>query len=159
MSSQLDELRRVLEELREEQVTSSFDTVLLLLLPITTFLLAYASTRNLPPILSALLLTLALWFGCVLVYFIYGKLVGNYKIRALSWFVFFFGFIGVTTFAVLLWILGAGGLLWIAPPYLLSFFGSSLLIGFALSVRPVRWMKRTMERRLPMRTRRDSTSI
>lgn len=151
---ELKELKLILERMQEEQVLSSFDSLLLLLLPLTTFLLGATSILwNLSQILAQASMTLAAVFAIVLIVLVFGKLRGSDMIRVFAWFLFFY-FLGI--FAVILsytWILSflVGEPVTLSPLYSLQFLFGVVLAGAGISYRPVIWTKRTMQRRLPMK--------
>ena len=153
-SNEIDELKRILQAIQEEQILSTFDTVLLLLLPVTTFLLSATSLFFSISRLLALVSTIfAFVFVSVLVFLVYGKLNGSDRIRMAAWFLFFPCSAAVIVFFTSVWILTllVGELVTIDAGFVPVFIGGGTVVSIGISYRPTRWMKRTMEKRLPMR--------
>jgi len=151
-SRELREIKRILRRIQEEQVLSSFDTVLLLLLPLTTFLVEAASIlRTQSPIMSQISQAFAITFTCVLVYLIYGILRGSDSIRVSAWFYFFLLSIEVVVLYSYTGIISLFVGKQVTFPFSIPFVGGSLCTTVGISLRLIRWIKRTMQRRLPLR--------
>ena len=134
---------------------SSFDTVLLLLLPLTIFLVGAASIlRTQSPIMSQISQTFAITFALVLVYLVYGILRGSDLIRVSAWFYFFALSIEVVVLYSYTGIISLFVGKPVSFPISIYFLGGSLCTTFGISLRLIRWIKRTMQRRLPLRAAR-----
>ena len=144
----LHELKRILESLQEEQVQSSFDNVLLLLLPLATFFLGAASIVQ-SPIMSHIDGGVATMFALVLAFLVYGILTGSDSKKIFAWYLFIIGLSAVLVYYSYTGILSVyGEPASVAGIYF--FFGGELVV-MGICLRPVRWIKKTMQRRLPMR--------
>jgi hypothetical protein len=148
------ELRDILQTMQEEQVLFAYDAVLLLLLPLATFLVA-ASLWNIPRLLAGMAPVFAAVFVCVLVYLVHSKLAGNDGRRVLAWFWFFL--LSSLTLGIVIFIWAAS--LIVGIPIGVDFFASAILgfpgflaVTYGLAYAPTRWIKRTLQRRLPRRS-------
>jgi hypothetical protein len=153
-AEELTELKRLLEEMREEQILSSLDTILLLLLPISTFFLATAPTVfRLAPILGALTSYLAIGFLIILLYLIIGKISGSITIRILAWYVFLLYVSAVIVSEGYFEILS----LFVGIPisadlyFMIYFIVGSIAAATAMFRSLAKWLRRTLELRLPKR--------
>jgi hypothetical protein len=140
--------------MQEEQILSTYDTVLLLLLPLATFLVA-ASLWNIPRLLTSVAPIFATVFLCILVYLVHAKLTGNDRRRLLAWFWFFLMSSLTLSFVIFLWVLS----LIVGIPVGVDAFALVIVgvpgfvaVTYGLAYALTRWIKRTLQRRLPKRS-------
>jgi hypothetical protein len=152
-SDEMKEVNSKLDRMLEEQLLSSFDSVLLLLLPLTTFLLSATLVLWNPERFVALMTELlAILFAIVLIVLVYGKLSGSSMLRVFAWFLFFFLLsVAVVAFACneILSIF-TGSPFKVSTAYLLYYLLGEALVGIGISLTPIRWMKGKMHERLPI---------
>ena len=152
-NNELREVKSILERMQEEQVLSSFDSVLLLLLPLTTFLLSATLVLwNPERIIAQMTEGLAIIFASVLIVLVFGKLSGSSMLRVLAWFLFFY-FLGIAVVVIAYDVILTtitGGPVKVSPAYLVYFLLGQVVVGSGISLTPIKWMKAKMHTRLPM---------
>ena len=148
------ELRRLLQEMRDEQILSSFDTILLLLLPLSTFFLAAAPTIfQLSPILGVATGCLAIGSLMILLLLVIGKIRGSVTVRILAWYLF------LIYAPILIFILGYFEILSLVVGipinvdlYFLIYWTVGTFVAAIATFRSLAdWLTRTLRIRLPKR--------
>lgn len=152
--TELQEIRGLLERIQEEQVLSGLDSVLLLLLPLTTFLFSVTPILlRLSRFIAFMSDLLAVLFASVLIVLVIGKVKGSDSIRIVAWFMFILFSVLFAIFSVYNGILGIviGGPITVSPLFLGYYILGEAISTVGVAYPPIACMRRTIESRLPTR--------